>query len=194
MARRRADDLPARVEVHGDRHYYRPGALGRKAGEPRITIPLGSDLEAVRAQAIAIEKRLRARARGPVRRQIANLLHMAKHRAKAQGVPFTITYEDVAALLERGRGLCAISKLPFSSHRGTYRASPWAMSLDRRRPKLGYVKGNVRLVCLIVNVALNEWGLSVLRQMSKAVASDASSLAISLNVPENSPKPAEWPT
>jgi hypothetical protein len=43
-------------------------------------------------------------------------------------------------------------------------------SLDKIIPKLGYVRGNVRVVCYQVNMALGEYGEEKLIEMCKRVA------------------------
>lgn len=161
------------MEIHASGYYYRPGALGRKAGETRRCIPLGRDLEVACAVALRLERDLQLAACGGTRkgvqRALTNLLSQARHRAKSQGVPCSLTRHDIEEMYLQSGGKCAVSKLPFSSLRAGHRASPWAMSLDRIEPRHGYVPGNVRLVCLIVNVALNEWGLHNLKRMARAL-------------------------
>lgn len=42
---------------------------------------------------------------------------------------------------------------------------PFAPSLDRITPGLGYVAANVRIVCTIVNFAMNVWGQDALEHL-----------------------------
>ena len=179
MARKRADDLPARVEFVNGRYYYRPGALGRRAGERLTSIPLGSDREDARSRAQIIDRNLRTRKTIVDPRSARELLYQARHRAAAKGLPCDIDMEHIEELALANNGRCALSQIPFSPARGEYRASPWAMSIDRIESKGGYVKGNVRLVCYIVNVALNEWGVEALTKMARAVTSAHQPRAIS---------------
>jgi hypothetical protein len=53
--------------------------------------------------------------------------------------------------------------------RGKYRKDPFGPSLDRITPALGYVDGNLRVVCNIVNSAMNEWGTEALRELIAAM-------------------------
>ena len=69
--------------------------------------------------------------------------------AKKRGIPFSLTNEDVAALWT---GRCAITGLPFDTRKGVGKGpKPFSPSLDRIRPALGYVPGNVRFVLHCVN-------------------------------------------
>lgn len=43
---------------------------------------------------------------------------------------------------------------------------PFAPSLDRIRSNEGYSVGNCRLVCVLVNLALNQWGLEPLMRVA----------------------------
>lgn len=61
-----------------------------------------------------------------------------RHRAKQTGIPFTITAKDIPV-----PDLCPALGVPFafgSKH------NPRSPSVDRIRPELGYVPGNVRVI------------------------------------------------
>ncbi len=49
-----------------------------------------------------------------------------------------------------------------------WRRAPWAPSVDRIDSSKGYVPGNVRLVCVAANLAMNEWGEDVLARVARA--------------------------
>lgn len=94
--------------------------------------------------------------------------HQARHRAKRRSLPFDLVMEDLKALAERSGGVCAVTRLPFIVNGDrTYRGNPFAPSLDRVSSYLGYTRGNVRLVCLCVNMALGQWGEGVFSLMAK---------------------------
>jgi len=64
----------------------------------------------------------------------------ARRRAKASGIPFSITVEDIMI-----PEVCPILGLPLSvSECG--KASSNSPSLDRIKPRLGYVAGNVMVI------------------------------------------------
>ena len=72
-------------------------------------------------------------------------LHRAKQRAKKKNVPFSLTIEDIVI-----PEVCPILgiKLESKEKSGGDHASP---SLDRLIPSLGYVKGNVWVICKLAN-------------------------------------------
>lgn len=89
------------------------------------------------------------------------LLNYARDRARRAGVPFDLDREFVRSKL--AAGLCELSGLAIQRvSPGAYRVHPYAPSLDRVDPDLGYVKSNVRLVCFAVNRARSDWGDEVL--------------------------------
>ena len=74
------------------------------------------------------------------------MLSQAKQRAKDKGLDFNIEEEDIR-IPER----CPIlgDKLEVGVRRGPTRHSP---SLDRIKPELGYVKGNIQVISFKANV------------------------------------------
>jgi hypothetical protein len=98
------------------------------------------------------------------------LLNYARDRARRQGLAFDLDRDFVQSRLEAG--LCEVSGLPIERvSPGDYRAHPFAPSLDRKEPSLGYVKTNVRLVCFAVNRALSDWGDEVLFKIARGIVS-----------------------
>lgn len=89
--------------------------------------------------------------------RISRLVAMAKNRAAEKSVPFDIDTEYMMTLWS---GKCAISGIPLELGRSEKgKVNPYAPSIDRIVPSLGYVKGNVRLICYQANVAISEFGL-----------------------------------
>ncbi len=98
--------------------------------------------------------------------RLNKLLAMAKNRAKTKELPFNITLEYLEELWEEGSGHCALSGIPIELGRSEFgKVHPYAPSIDREVPSLGYVKGNVRIVCYQMNVALSEFGLSQFEEL-----------------------------
>ena len=64
-----------------------------------------------------------------------------------------------------------MSGIAFSSERRSdaFVKTPFAPSLDRIDSSKGYVRGNVRLVCMAANFALNQWGDDILRRLAHGV-------------------------
>jgi len=99
-----------------------------------------------------------------------NLYRWARRRAKDRGIPFSLTYEDLEAIIDRAAGRCEVTGIAFSFRKPKKgRTRPWAPSLDRRNSDLGYTKRNVRLVCTAANYAMCDWGDQVLKRIAAAM-------------------------
>lgn len=72
------------------------------------------------------------------------LLWLAKGRARKIGVPFDLTENDVQVPV-----LCPALGIPLST--GDGRVGPNSPSVDRIKPELGYVRGNVVVVSHLAN-------------------------------------------
>lgn len=83
----------------------------------------------------------------PERHWTRRALTRCKVRAKENGVPFSITAEDLLPLPE----FCSVFGIKLDYFSGPVRRS-WA-SVDRIVPSLGYVPGNVRVISFAANVA-----------------------------------------
>lgn len=75
----------------------------------------------------------------------------AKGRAKARGIEFSLPRQDVERWVVAG--VCQVTGLKFDLALKGKRMAALSPSLDRKNPRLGYVPGNVRLVCWIYNRA-----------------------------------------
>lgn len=142
--RREAGRLACRNWYHADPQRARARVARYKEKHP----------EKVRAQGV----------RQYASRRAAALIGAAKSRARKKGLPFNLS-EHVAfyhALVEAG--VCQLTGLPLSKQHG----SPFAPSLDRIKPELGYVHGNVRVVLFAINMALGEWGETAYAKIAKA--------------------------
>ena len=89
---------------------------------------------------------VRARLRERPESWLKLALSQAKYRASKSGLPFTITADDVEIPNE-----CPVLGTPFDIH--CKRTRP---SLDRFRPELGYVRGNVRIISQWANTLKND--------------------------------------
>ena len=87
--------------------------------------------------------------------------------ATIKKVPFEITEEFIRRLAKKSNWCCSMTGIPFNLKKpeGRHR-NPFAPSIDRIDNKLGYVEGNVRVVCLATNFAMNEWGEDVLQTLA----------------------------
>lgn len=74
-----------------------------------------------------------------------------RSRSRKKKLDFNISEEDIKDLWIKQNGLCAISgiKMNHSVLKGKVKTN---LSVDRIDPLLGYIKGNIQLVCNIVNI------------------------------------------
>lgn len=90
-----------------------------------------------------------------------------KAARKRGGDAYALTFDEEQKIVHESRGACQVTFTPFSLHRQSeWRRAPFAPSVDRIDSSLGYVAGNVRLVCVAANLAMNEWGESVLSKIA----------------------------
>lgn len=98
--------------------------------------------------------------------RLSKLMAMAKNRAKTKSLPFDLTLQHLEELWEELDGCCALSGIPLELGRSEFgKVHPYAPSLDRETPHLGYIKGNVRIVCYQMNVALSEFGIAQFEEL-----------------------------
>lgn len=101
-------------------------------------------------------------------REVLEVFRNAKKRAARAGLDYSLTPEDVQALWERCGGRCEVTgiEFEFEAMDGKYVRRPFAPSADRIDNAKGYVLGNVQLVCVIVNYAMNTWGEHALMRVA----------------------------
>lgn len=100
-----------------------------------------------------------------------------RHRthSKARGIPFEISKADVYKVMQAANFRCAVSGVSFSKREpGVIGPDPWSPSIDRIDNHHGYVRGNIRVVATIANMAMNRWGYDALLRLSHAVVMNAS--------------------
>jgi hypothetical protein len=89
----------------------------------------------------------------------------AHGRAKKAGVHCTIDERDIGQLLIDQNYCCAVSGLPLIAALD----HPYRPSLDRIKPAEGYVPGNIRVVCMMVNQAMGHWGFKDLLTVVESI-------------------------
>lgn len=99
---------------------------------------------------------------------VTALYNGSKKNSRGRGVPCTISKELIYELL-RDHPSCALTGIRFDLKLKQYKlANPFRPSVDRIDPSRGYEPDNIRLVCVVVNYALNEFGESILRTLCQA--------------------------
>jgi hypothetical protein len=81
--------------------------------------------------------------------KLKNLCTKAKNRTKN----FSLVNQDIFDLWEKQNGLCAYSKLPLVALVNQFNT----VSLDRIDSSIGYVVGNIQLVCAAINKMKQEY-------------------------------------
>lgn len=109
--------------------------------------------------------------------QLAAMLKQSRKNARARGLPHSITIDDLREMASLSGGRCALSGLKFEyglakevDGLNTRRKRPWAPSIDRIDSTRGYDIGNVRLVCVAVNIARQDFPDSVLYRIAEGLS------------------------
>lgn len=98
------------------------------------------------------------------------LFNSTKKSASERELAFDLSKEFIEELFASQNHKCAITKILFDNRvsGGTGKSNPFRPSIDRIDCSQGYTKDNVRLVCVAVNFALNEFGEAVFKQICEA--------------------------
>jgi hypothetical protein len=91
----------------------------------------------------------------------------ARTRLVGEDARGTLTAHDIDKLLVDQNWCCAVSGIQFEPPRG--KRQPFGPSIDRIVAGTRYEVGNIRLVCNIVNFAMNEWGEDALWKLAKGM-------------------------
>jgi hypothetical protein len=101
--------------------------------------------------------------------RITCLILAAKRRAYKKLIEFDLSEQFIIELLHKQNNKCALTKIEFDILKiKKSKTRPFAMSIDRIDSSKGYTKDNVRLVCVAVNLALNEFGEDIFNKICKA--------------------------
>lgn len=79
----------------------------------------------------------------PISKKIWN---RAKNRAKARGIEFNITPDDIVIPI-----VCPILGIPLKENKGKPGAYRDSISIDKIKPELGYTKGNIQIISQLAN-------------------------------------------
>lgn len=161
MGRKRLTDLDLPNGVYRDRSSFRY----RAPGKPRRSVTLCKDRKDV-------ERALLGVAGVTSSMDIGHLTTIRAHsrkNAKTRSLDFALSRDDVLAIWQRSGGTCEVSGLKFDlMNPGGYRRRPFAPSIDRIDSTKGYTIDNCRLVVLILNLAINEFGEDVFAKAATA--------------------------
>ena len=123
-----------------------------------------------------------AEQRNTPRRFLAWRMLGTRERLRKSGYDreFTITLDELEDLWEKQNGRCALSTLPMSCEKH----SPHCVTMDRIKSDIGYVPGNVQLVCHALNLAKWKWEDAVIRQLLMEMAKSLTNIQSTISHPE----------
>jgi hypothetical protein len=98
----------------------------------------------------------------------ARVLGVRQAHAKKRGIPFALKVADARAVWT---GRCAVTGLPFDLRLkpGKKGPRPFSPSLDRIRPEVGYVSGNIRFVLQCVNAFRSTMSDSLMKKVAAKI-------------------------
>lgn len=149
----------------------------KRQEDEKVLAPLSEREKAKRRKARRLLGSLRARREDQGKREhllsddvIKKLLTSTRNNAERKKMTHTLTAEDIRALLIESGGRCCITgiEFDFSTIHGA-KQRPWIPSIDRIKNTHGYYKRNCRVVCFAANLAMNQWGESVLVALGEAI-------------------------
>lgn len=97
--------------------------------------------------------------------RLSELLKGARHTAKQRQREFNLEYHDLARQWRVQKGRCVYTGWEMS----TFRGDPRLVSIERVDNAVGYVPGNVILVCWCANRARNTLTIQQFVEMCEAV-------------------------
>ena len=113
-----------------------------------------------------------AEARAYLSRNVSKTRYAAREQ---RGLDFDIDIDYVMNLLKSQNGKCALTGWDFEFTRGGdfHGKNPYGCTMDRKNNSLGYVPGNIQLVCWKINKLKGEFDDEEFKTICKLVASHA---------------------
>ena len=97
------------------------------------------------------------------------LLGAFGERSKRRGWECELSEGDLQVLIARSGGRCEVTGVRFSDYcLPGWTRGPFAPTVDRIDGAKPYSLNNCRLVCMAVNVSLNEWGEAIFAELARA--------------------------
>lgn len=114
------------------------------------------------------QRKYKADHRGKIRYELSTRRADAVKRAKAKGLPITITLNELEAMWIEQKGRCALTKWKMQVQQGGLK-DPYCLTIERIDDDQGYVPRNVRLICWMANKAKSSWGSNLFLKMCQDV-------------------------
>lgn len=94
--------------------------------------------------------------------------HGLKDRSNRKNIDCNIDLQYLHELWDKQKGLCALSGIPMTYYFDSGRV-PTNLSVDRIDSSLGYVRGNIQLVCMAVNQMKSDLTIEQLKYFCKSI-------------------------
>lgn len=113
-----------------------------------------------------------------------------RRRTRKKAFDTCMTIGQLGELLARCGGKCEISGVDLKRPQTDKRVKdPMNVSIDRIDSALGYTLANCRVVCLALNIAMNQWGEGVFRALARRVVAQELVRAENVSGYKSSSKP-----
>tara|TARA_A100001011_G_scaffold389500_1_gene471102 strand:- start:2183 stop:2578 length:396 start_codon:yes stop_codon:yes gene_type:complete len=98
---------------------------------------------------------------------------LARKRAESRELPFDITVEYLMSLFDEQNGSCYYSghKINIVKDDATRTHDPFKMTLDRKSPEKGYVKGNIVWCAYCVNAMKQKMPVDKMVEICRSISS-----------------------
>lgn len=160
----------------------------------KADIPLGSDRDVALVRWAELDAKFPRQAKTPAPRPIRSpydalpswakaMYNRAKHRQKKAGWGEFLSRDEFAALVNASP-VCSVTGAAFEFGG---RRNPMSPSIDRIDSRRGYESGNVRIVTLVANTAMSNWGEEMISKLTTRNVPEilAAPLPNSLSAPEH---------
>ena len=102
---------------------------------------------------------------------VRKIVRKSRERAKVKSLSFNLTEQSVLGIIEAQNGKCALTGIEFSTQNSDEgRRLPFAPSADRLDNAKGYTHDNIRIVCVIANLARGDFSDAEFIAMCNGVA------------------------
>jgi len=152
------------------REYKDPSCFTSRPNSPHRSDKVGQCKEC--RKALEEKRRICNRGNGSIDRVLLERFLGARDRASRRGIDCDITVDHLKELWVKQDGLCAISGLPMS-HIIFCGRVPTNVSVDRINSRMGYVVGNIQLVCMAINQMKSDLGMEDLLRFCEGVINQA---------------------
>jgi hypothetical protein len=152
---------------------YLPGQPGDKTFEEALQLCLSGGKPEPRNKKNKDQKKdeatIKCQRKSLLSRFITQAVLRVRERAHRRGIEMDLTDRAMKKMMEGQNWCCAVSGIPFPLGERGQNERPFFPSIDRIDPKKGYTINNVRLVCMIVNLAMHNWGEGPLIKLARAL-------------------------